>query len=59
MPEVLVKIVQAMYRNASARVRVGFSVSDQFEVKVGVQQGSIFSPLLFIMVLKALSIEYM
>ena len=58
VPEILVKTVQAMYHNASARVRVGSSVSDPFEVKVGVHQGSVLSPLLFIMVLEALSIEF-
>ena len=29
--------------------------SEEFEVKVGVHQGSVFSPLLFIIVLEALS----
>ena len=33
-------------------------VSEEFEVKVGVHQGSIFSPLLFIIVLEALSCEF-
>merc|ERR1712081_76424 len=43
-----------MYHNASARVRIGSSVNDPFEVEVGVH----LSPLLFIMVLEALSIEF-
>ena len=47
-----------MYHNASARVRVGYSVSDPVEVKIGVHQGSVLRPLLFTMVLEALSIEY-
>ena len=58
VPEVLVRAVQAMYHNASARVRVGTSLSEAFEVKVGVHQGSVLSPLLFIMVLQALSTEF-
>ena len=40
VPEVLVRAVQAMYHNASARVRVGTSLSEAFEVKVGVHTGS-------------------
>ena len=55
--ETLVKTVQAMYHNARARVRVGSSLSEEFEVKVGVHQGSVLSPLLFIIVLEALSAE--
>ena len=58
VPMILVKTVQALYHNTSTGVRVGSSISDPFEVKVGVNQGSVFSPLLSIMVLEALSIEY-
>ena len=56
--ETLVKTVQAMYHNARAKVRVGTSLSEEFEVKVGVHQGSVLSPLLFIIVLEALSVEF-
>ena len=56
--EWLVKLVQAMYTNARCRVRVGDSYSDDFSVKVGVHQGSVLSPLLFIIVLEALSREF-
>ena len=48
--EWLVRVVQSMYENVSSRVRVGDGYSDAFEVKVGVHQGSVLSPLLFIMV---------
>ena len=58
VPEVLVRTVQAMYHNASARVRVGTSFSEKIDVKVGLHQGSVLSPLLFIMVLQALSTEF-
>ena len=47
-----------MYANARSRVRVGEGFSKEFEVKVGVHQGSVFSPLLFIIVLEALSREF-
>ena len=44
-----------MYGNARSRVWVGNAYSEEFEVKVGVHQGSVLSPLLFIIVLEALS----
>ena len=37
---------------------VGEGYSEEFEVKVGVHQGSVLSPLLFIIVLEALSREF-
>ena len=56
--EWIVRLVQGMYANARSRVRVGEGFSKEFEVKVGVHQGSVLSPLLFIIVLEALSCEF-
>ena len=56
--EWIVRLVQGMYTNARSRVRVGDGYSQEFEVKVGVHQGSVLSPLLFICVLEALSCEF-
>ena len=56
--EWIVRLVQGMYANARSRVRVGEGYSEEFEVKVGVHQGSVLSPLLFIIVLEALSREF-
>ena len=56
--EWIVRLVQGMYSNARSRVHVGEGYSEEFEVKVGVHQGSVLSPLLFIIVLKALSPEF-
>ena len=56
--EWLVKIVQPMYTDARSRVRVNDPLSEEFSVKIGIHQGSVLSPLLFIMVLEALSIEF-
>ena len=49
------RLVQRMYANARRLVLVGEGYSEDFEVKVGVHQGSVLSPLLFIIVLEALS----
>ena len=47
--EWIVRLVQGMYTNAQSRVRVGEGFSKEFEVKVRVHQGSVLSPMLFIM----------
>ena len=56
--EWIVRLVQGMYANAWSCVRVGKGYSEELEVKVGVHQGSVLSPLLFIIVLEALSREF-
>ena len=56
--EWVVRVVQAMYRQAKSKVRVGDTYSDAFNVRVGVHQGSVLSPLLFIIVLEAISKEF-
>ena len=53
-----VQAVQSMYSNARSRVRVNGQYSEEFDVKVGVHQGSVLRPLLFILVLKALFREF-
>ena len=56
--EWIVSLVQGMYANAQTRVHIGEDFSQEFEVKVGVHQGSVLSPLLFNIVLEALSREF-
>ena len=56
--ECIVQFVQAMYNNNRCKVRLDNTYSDEFGVKVGVHQGSVLSPLLFIIVLEALSREF-
>ena len=52
------RLVQGMYANAWRHVHVGEGYSEEFEVKVGVHQESVLSPLLFIIVLEALPREF-
>ena len=47
-----------MYKDMRSRVRVEDGYSEEFGVGVGVHQGSVLSPLLFIIVLEALSREF-
>ena len=51
VPEAEVRMVESMYEKTTARVVVGKGASDEFEVKIGLTQGSVLSPLLFIAVL--------
>ena len=55
MDEWLVSVIQAMYADTSTMVKLNGRVSKGFGVKVGVHQGSVLSPLLFIIVMEALS----
>jgi len=58
--EWLVNVIRAMYEGVvtSVRMKDGDRDSDAFEVKVGLHQGSVLSPLLFIIVMEALSREF-
>ena len=46
--EWLMRLVQSMYKDVRSRVSVGDGYSEEFGVGVGVHQGSVLSPLLFI-----------
>ena len=52
------RLVQSIYKDVKNRVRVGDGYSEEFGVGVGVHQGSVRSPLLFIIVFEALSREF-
>ena len=47
-----------MYENAKRTVNINSTIGDPFPVKVGVLQGSVLSPLLYIIVLEAISREF-
>jgi len=55
--ECLVKAVMAMYEGAQTVVRTTEGDSKAFIVKVGLHQGSILSPLLFVIVMEIISRE--
>src|SRR5207253_2218816 len=56
--EWLIKVIQSLYKGATTSVKLRSGKNQPFEVKVGVHQGSVLSPLLFIIVLKALSSKF-
>jgi len=47
-----------MYAGAKTVVRTVYGNSNSFEVKVGMNQGSALSPLLFVIVIEAVSREF-
>ena len=53
--EWIIEVIKAMYAGACTSVKLPDCESQEFEVKVGVHQGSVFSTLLFIIVMQALS----
>ena len=55
VPEAEVRLVEGTYEKITGRVVVGEGDSDEFEVKIGLRQGSVLSPLQFIDVLDLIS----
>ena len=58
VPGWILRVIQVMYQKARRQVRVNNLFSDVFDVQVGVHQSSVLSPLLFIIVLEALSCKF-
>jgi len=56
--EWLVSAVMSMYTGAKTVVRTVYGNSKGYEVKVGMHQGSALSPLLFVIVMDAISREF-
>ena len=54
-PAEFISMVKAMYEDAATVVKCKDGLSESFEVKVGVHQGSKLNPLLFLTLLDALS----
>ena len=55
VPENLVRLVQATYRIAKAVVRTPYGQTDEFNIDVGLHQGSALSPFLFVVVLEVVT----
>ena len=55
LSEVMVRAVMSLHDGAKTRVKVGSAYSEEFEVKVGVYQGSVLSPLLFAIVVNIIT----
>ena len=51
IPYVLVRSVMSLYDGAKTRVRVDSGLSEEFEVNVGMHQGSVLSSFLFAVVM--------
>ena len=56
--EWLVTAIKSMYEGATTAVKLKSGESKEFEVKVGVHQGSVLSSLSFVIVLEALSMVF-
>ena len=54
LDETYVRIVKDMYDGGMTKIKTRTGVSESFEVRIGVHQGSALSPYLFILVLDEL-----
>ena len=55
VPERLVQLVMATYHNPKTAICTPYGNTDEFEINVGVHQGSILSPLLFITIMEEIT----
>ena len=55
VPDELVELIKATYKNSVSSVRTAQGYTEEFEVKVGLHQGSALSPLLFLVLMDSVS----
>src|SRR6266516_2254260 len=53
--EWIVKVIKSMYEGVTTSVKMNGEESPNFEVKVGIHQGSVLSPMLFNIVMQAIA----
>ena len=53
--EWIVNVIKSMYEGVTTSVKMNGVESESFEVKAGVHQGSVLSPLLFNIVIQAIA----
>jgi len=58
IPERMMEAVMALYVNSRTRVITMAGISEEFNISVGVHQGSLLSPVLFIIVMDELTKEF-
>ena len=51
IPEAVVRAVMSLYKSGKTKAKVGIHLSEEFEINVGVNQGSALSPLLLAIVI--------
>ena len=57
MAEKYVKVMQDMYEDSVTTVRCAVGMTEWFKVEIGLHQGSVLSPFLFVMVMDRLTDE--
>lgn len=57
IPSIIIRIIRYWYSNQTIRVRWGSFLSELFNVKNGVRQGGVLSPILFNIYVDSISIE--
>ena len=58
IPEVLLRSLMSLYEGARTRIRVDSELSEEFEVKAGIYQGSVLSHFLLTLVVDVIGKEH-
>ena len=57
VPEQMVRMVQATYKEVTTRVQTDYGETEEFGIEVGLHQGSALSPFLFVTIMDTLTEE--
>ena len=58
MPEQLINLIMPLYQSPKSEVKVAGVLTEKFPIGDGVHQGSVMSPILFIILIKEAKKEY-